>query len=381
MKTKTLLLSLASMLFSVSGYAQWGFSVNPALPIPTPLPATEVSEYGFQANWEELSNVEGYTVFTYLTSRAKEDGEKLYLFNSDFSWIHSKGTIESPDDNGTTTNGFVLGNFNSINRYGWQTSQAVYAEGVFGLNNCWNGTGYLYGQIMSPTFDLSVGDGKVFVDLTVCGQEGADSIFVRLMDGSTFPNTELSRQRITVTTEWQTHHLEFDDAYEECYIHIGGEDKGDGVNPIYYFFDDLSIYQEGYKDEEVRVPYVFTHARLPTYTSAYVETDASDEVGVLAYAVCSYVEGYESLESDLIYTRDVESAIRPNTAGKATVSLQSGMLSVDNPQGLQVAVYNAAGQLVYANNQGSHAINASLSAKGMYIVKVGDATYKVIQGK
>lgn len=380
MKTRTLLLTCAALLSATSSMAQWGFSENASLPIPTALPATDVSEYGYQANWEEMSGVEGYTVFTYLTRRAKEDGQKIYLFHSDFDWIDSNGTLDNPDDNGTTSNGFVTGNFNDINRYGWQTAQAIYANGVFGFNNCWNGTGYLYGQIMSPTFDMSLGDGKVYVDLTVCGQEGADSISVKLYDGSTFPNTLLDEQHIDVTTEWQTYNLEFDDAYEDCYIHIGGQDKGDGVHPIYYFFDEIGIYQNCYKGEEVQIPYVFTHRTLPTYTSAYVDTD-SEEDGVYAYTVSCYAEGWMSIQSDMIYTQDVENSIKSNQANMASVAMNNGLLSVSNPEGKPVSVYNAAGQLVYSNSNGSTTIATPICDRGIYIVKVGNQSYKIMQNR
>lgn len=378
MKIKSLLFLLVATLFSLSSNAQWGFSYSPDVPTPTPLPATDVTEYGFQANWETLTGIEGYTVWTYLTRRATEDGQKIYLFHSNFDYIESDGTIDNPDDNGTSTNTFVVENFNNINRYGWQIGMPIYANGVIGFNNCLYGeAGGLCGQIMSPAGDLSIGDGKVYVELTVCGGDGAKSIAVSLKDGSTFPNTLIERQEIEVTPEWKTYTLAFEGGREECYIYIEGLEKGDGVNPLYYFIDELGIYQNLYKGEEVRIPYHFDHATNASISSTYVETDA-DEDGVYAYAVSAYSEGWESFESDLIYTREVPDGITSQKSNNVAIDMQGGMLNVSNLQGEKVSVYNAAGQMIYQSAKSRSDIHTPLSSEGLYIVRVGSQSYKIM---
>jgi len=156
---------LAMLLCGISQAISAQYAVNNALPVPTPLPATSVSEYGYQANWETVSDVEGYGVVTYLTNRASKDDEKLYLFNEDFSDFASDYTIESPNDNGTSSNGWVMDRLENINRFGWQIGEAIYANGVIGFNGIWRSTGLgINGQILSPAYDLSLGNGKVYVE-------------------------------------------------------------------------------------------------------------------------------------------------------------------------------------------------------------------------
>lgn len=253
-QTLSYLLTLLSLCACNGARAQ--FMVDPGLPVPAVKPATQISEYGFQANWDVVSGVEGYFVFNYLTERATADGQKLYLFNTDFSFIETDATTDNPDDNGTMGSGWVQINFGAINRYGWSVSEPVYANGSLGLNNTWFGSGLgMNGQIMSSIYDLSLGDGRVYVSFTAKGAEGVDSLRVTMKKAEGIPNITLDDEMVIVTTEWTRYTVALEGGERNSYVHLEVQDRGDQVNPVYMFFDDLAVYQEFKSGEEAVVPY------------------------------------------------------------------------------------------------------------------------------
>lgn len=378
--TKYLLrfVAVAFLLISLQD-AKAQFIVNPDLPVPTPKPATSVDKYSYQANWEALSGVDGFTVFNYLVNRATEDGQKLYLFNSDFSWVESDGTIEQPDDNGTTSSGWVIERFNNINRMGWQIGQPVYANGVLGLNNAWAGL-TLYGFMVSPAFDFSLGDGKVYVEFTVCGQEGADSISVSLIKYNSIVGGVADKKEIKVTPEWTHHCITLEGGAEDYYIQIKCEDLGNGEDPIYFFFDDLSIYQYFNKGEEAVIPYSYTHCQNPNGTSLEIETDP-DEIGQYAYRVASYVAGKVSPSSDMVYVNGDADAITRLSQLKASVNVSNERIDIANPECKEVSIYDTLGHSVFTDNTGRSYLSTTMQGKGIYIVRVGSETFKVVCGR
>ena len=63
----------------------------------------------------------------------------------------------------------------------------------------------------------------------------------------------------------------------------------------------------------------------------------------------------------------------------ATARVANGTLYIANPAGEAVNVYDLAGKLVYTNANGSQQLNVVLPANGVYMVKVGNKTIKVIR--
>lgn len=363
-------ISIIALLLGMASGAKAQFLVNEELPVPTPKPATKVYDYSYYANWEALDGVDGFMVFNYLINQATEDGQKLYLFNDDFSWIDTESTTDAPDDYCTDAGGMYLSDFDDRGREGWVIYNAVYANGVFGLNNSW-GYNAAYGQMMSPSFNFSLGDGKVYVDFTVKGQEGAKTIQVSLKKSNVLFGAVIDSKTIDVTEEWQHHTVELDGGIDGSYVYIQCIDMGNSTDPLYYFFDDLSIYQYFNKGEEAVIPYSYIYQTDPSATSVEVDTDP-DEDGEYGYKVVSYVQGLISPYSDMVYVSRGGDGIAQQQKSAANAFVANGKLCVANPQGEAVSVYNTQGQLVYTNPQPSRNAEISLGSKGMYIVKIGN---------
>ena len=63
----------------------------------------------------------------------------------------------------------------------------------------------------------------------------------------------------------------------------------------------------------------------------------------------------------------------------ATARVANGVLRIANPAAETVNVYDLAGKLVYTNASGSQQLDVVLPANGVYMVKVGNKTIKVIR--
>lgn len=377
MTHSTLRLALASLALAATATplsAQ--LLIDPDLPVPVVLPASEVSEYGFQANWETVPVADGYTVQTFVTNRAKADGDVFYLFDSDFSYINNGRTMEDPDLNGTDAQKYVMGNFDDIHRLGWQMADQIYADGMLGFNNYWKGYGN-QGQLMSPQWDLSKGGGTVYVTLTICGDPGAKTCVVSLKDPNPIPNTTIDSKTVPVTTEWATHTVELKGGISNGYIYLNFGESGNMKSRLCYFIDDLKVYQKFKAGEECDVWWGYNVCPGTDTNWEYVETDQTEK-GQYAYGVTIYKSGANSLLSDFAYIEQSTGISTPADAADSGVKV-SGQALYLGATGLQpVSIYTAAGELVYACQAGQWRDGLRLPEAGTYLVRVGNRTTKVV---
>lgn len=377
MKQKTLLLLSTLFLCGICAPISAQFYFSPDLPVPQPKKPTDVSEYGYTAHWDAVEGVQGYGVWTHLTHVATQDDEPFYYIDTDFSNIKSPHTIEDPDDNGTTESGFVMGNLDDIHRWGWNIGMPVYADGVLGINNAWYWE-TINGQIQSVLMNFTGGEGKVYVTMTVCGDKRAKSLLVALQDADNISiNQTIDSKVVPVTEEWTKHTIELTGGKNNCYISIVGQDAGNH-EPLYYFFDDFSVYQKLKKGEVGAVPYDFLYAVNPVATSldmSLYPEDPEKYAYSFAYLLTSYNEGIHSFKSPLMFL-DGTLGVNSADVNESKVSIVNGQLVVDNPSKKDVHVFDASGLSLYKNSSGATHVDTSLPKAGLYIVKVGDKTYK-----
>lgn len=156
--------------FDVRSHNKHMFSpenIRPVNVIGTPenLPATDVTETGFTANWSKITKAEGYTVDLYGVNQATEDEENFIVFEEDFDPTNDltdatdinnpEPTGESSDivfDDLTSTPGWTFGNDDYI--------LLVKGKAGLGVDN--------YGcyRLTSPTFYVANAD-KATISLCV----------------------------------------------------------------------------------------------------------------------------------------------------------------------------------------------------------------------
>ena len=135
---------------------------------PVALPATNVTDHSYVANWECGPKSDFFTVKQYLGHKADEDVNDFVVLEEDFSKVVSTGTPESPEA-GQMNEGFV-----SIDQYtkipGWTASSYVFADGMLGGTSA--DYPYMPGAINLPTMDLSHNNGECKVTIRAYAEAG-----------------------------------------------------------------------------------------------------------------------------------------------------------------------------------------------------------------
>lgn len=367
MKLKSLLFTAAMALTGVSAQAQ--YQIINSLPVPKVDKASAVSEYGFYANWEPVTDdpgdALGYYVRAYVAMQAKEDGQKFYLLNTDFSYLKSSGTEENPDNPISNSNTYVMSNLSAPQRSGWTTLNRVGVDGELCLNGAYNWI-IANAAVMYAISDLSVGGGEVHFKFRIKGDGIAKNFTVQLRNTDTFPNEVLDRKDLELTTEWQDVEFVLKGGMVHSDILLMGNEMGN-QDAMFYYIDDIQIWQELKKGEIARSLYSDTFVKddIDAYHT-YVSTYDLNENESFAYSVCTYNYDGISQESDIVY---LDSNIKTGVKGITA----DGASAVD--ASTPVTVYNLQGAVVARGTAGNA---PSLPSKGAYIVKTGDKVRKIV---
>lgn len=134
------------------------------LPAPNILPATEITDSGYTANWESVSVADGYQLQPRVMHTA--DGTETYwLINSDFSTL-TEGTTSNP----VMPSSVIESLDGIVEQNGWLGRMVLKAKGALGITNAYYST-YGFGVLQSPTLDLSSAGGRVTVKMRYMAQD------------------------------------------------------------------------------------------------------------------------------------------------------------------------------------------------------------------
>lgn len=375
MKFKSLLLTAALAAGAMQANAQ--YVIDSTLCVPHATEATDVSDFGFTANWKQLTlddyidtNSIGFYVSAYAVKRAKEEGEKFYYINTDFSFLRSSATVDNPTSVVTMDNWPITDYLGDPTRpKGWKVINAGSANGVLCLDCKLNKT-MCNGQFALCFGDLRNGDGVMHVKFKIRGDGNTKSFVVYLRDCSTVPNEVLDKYEINdLTTEWkeveftlqpkpgELERLKLADLLFMC------NDLGN-LSSMYLFVDDLQVWQEMHKGEVGRIMYQDTPEKFDDMeaTSYYFTTGDLLEGEEYAYTVSTYSTSAHSPESNMVFVNNEGTGISHTEA------------SADADPNTPVAVYNLAGQVVARGT----AANMPAMPKGAVIVKTGDKVKKML---
>lgn len=365
-------LLFAAVAAVIAGTAQAQRIEYDDLPIPAAQLPTGVTDYGFTAHWTPVEESEagaalGYYVRTYVTKAAKQDGDKFYYLNTDFSFLKSDGTEEAPLTNVNSGNMFLIEDLNAPGRGGWKVINPGYVNGMVCLNGYWN---YLAanGQMATPITDFSNGGGVVHVKFRIKSDGTGSKFTVNLRDcGTGTTNSIIQKETINATTEWQDVNLTFNGGLQQSDILFMIDEMGNQTN-MYFFIDDLQVWQELKKGERARAFYKEQFVLNDINASeAYVETpDTLAEGEDYMYAVATYdTRGISHESSWATAGRDGSTPqIIENTAnGISTIAATTGNDAT--------AIYTVNGTRVSSKS-------ASLP-RGLYIVKQGGKTVKILK--
>lgn len=253
--------------------------VDEATPLATPkvLPATDITQTAYTANWSAVASAEGYLLYP-RTIHIADGLEPFWLIHTDFDKI-TEGTVDNPIP--PTYMVYSLDDY--VDQPGWLARLPLMAGGSLGLTNR-----YLkeYGNslLQSPTLNLSNEGGKVSVRLRYLAQD-VDMFQVSMYQLLPNGNVSLRATKMLYTNEeynvWKDEEFTLGGGTSSSLIVILLPETTQGT----IYLDNLDMWQTPEKGERYSIPGATITA---TENSARVETPEAGEEDSRSYSVKAY---------------------------------------------------------------------------------------------
>ncbi len=302
---------------------------------PVAVEATEVNETGFTANWDAVTEAEGYEVMVEKIETLSED-KTVTVANEDFAAI-TAGTISAPSYPSLSE---YLDKY--TNEAGWFAYAHLYANGLVGLSAFSTNPATL----TSPAKDLSSSEGAFTVKATLAATQYGSFIEGEVVTVNVYNGEELvETQTATLAKDFNEYTFNFTKGGAETYVEFSYPSTTNRV-----WIDDVTITQDKKAGE-----------KLTNLVGTYDAKDATsyqfqlplDEETTYNYSVRSYVTTVVSGDIDLLYSKwsnSIEVSLQSPTAindlnvekAQATKRIVNGQLVIEN-NGVK---YNAAGQMI-----------------------------------
>lgn len=338
----------------------------------TALPATEVSDAGFRANWTAAENAAFYELTTL----------SLYTVPASGTFTHDNETFDRVTE-GTESSpvyGAIQGVLNDYTEYAdWYAITPVMANGKIGLKNYYMIMGY-YSMLYTPIYFVESNTAStvtISMDVKRVDCSAATEVGVCLVNAATEEAGEWQFQ--TLTDAEMTLSFEFEPT-ESYYLAIGFDDpsNADYGSTGIVFFDRVTVEQANLSagDQVIRV-YAYDMPYNETY---YVETSNKRDTEQFSYYVMAVTNG----ESEYLYSDPSNEIVVGTTGSVDAVTTDSsrmygadGELCVETDAAGVVEVYDAAGICVARQAVAEGTTGIALPA-GFYVVRLGGSVAKVL---
>ena len=368
---------------------------------PEMFAASEIDENGYYvASWNDVPSADIYNYRAYADRVAKADGPMVLtdLPLDDLSMLDGSKpthTVEKPDYN-VYDEYFIT----ESTQGGWKIRNGVPCADGCVVVDAWH---YINGNgdaaLISPELDLSKNGGEVKLNVSLWGQ---------LTQGYNWDDewvdfqTECAVALFTwdeTLGDYNQVFLEYISDVEEAWNDFEVIIKGGTERSIIGLFavraegllyiDNVKLTQD-YKEGEIfRDPFFTKMLSVDTEAEVTIPTrcEGSDiwhhvAAGKVSYesdGINNVMRVLESKYSELIKIGEAPVSVKNVSLVNSTARVANGTLYIANPASETVNVYDLAGKLVYTNATGSQHINVALPANGVYMVKVGNNTIKVIR--
>ncbi len=332
---------------------------------PTAFAAYDISKDGFTGSWSASDLATVYAMHVIKVHTAAADGD-YDLVDTDFSYFQTEGTPDAPQKE---LEGCIDGD--------WQVAMPAYAKGMLGLNNQ---DFDLFGAAMlvSPVFDMSVGSGTVKISLDAMGRKGLDKASMGIAHYNAAGGIEyIDKYDFVVSETMQTIEKSFTGADQNSFVVISSDVLG------ILFIDNLKVSIDMRKDQSILVP-------VRTYETAETSQEATnlgiaygDLVGYYVTAIYrdngNQLPEVESERSNAVSV-DMPSGVEDisGAPAKISISVTDGVIKVKKTADSTVAVYAIDGSTVFYGGHGELTVCCRPSDAGIYIVKVGADTFKIV---
>ncbi len=344
----------------------------------TTIEPTDVTSTSFTAHWEPLGHATSYKVEGIRLLNATADMSNVTVIEESFDKI-TEGSVESPGTDWVSPFDFGSKGWAAT---AWSATQPAWANGMAGTTGTsWMGTA---GLVFSPVLDLSCNEGMGFdVEATVYttvesfpdaeGNLYPEGVFVMVL------NTPQDRQALaaalieTPATGYTSDKVTVNvnpDEVDLSNVIVAFMSKSGQM----FFVDDVKITQNLKAGEKLSVPFMVDTTPETEYSFSDLDP-MSDHGFTVTASTTRQFQTYTSEPSDLRIVPTHSSGIVRATADNSTVNAAGGKgcILVSAPEGTPAAAYTVAGTCVgRTSGQGRMEIEP-----GIYIVRVGDSTFKV----
>lgn len=204
---------------------------------PKALPATDITENAFTANWEGVAGADGYCMFVYEPVKITEPGTYAIVDES-FNLVNVGSTVEPvwADDTFYTD---ISEEYDYTFTPDWSGVGVAFARGMVSAN------------LYSPTMALEHNGGKFKVTIELVANQGT-ILSVTSINGD---GVEQEKRQTTTQPGGQTLEFEFTNGTHETWLYmvdegIEGDDDGQYAN-VLSWFDQITVSQELQAGDEV----------------------------------------------------------------------------------------------------------------------------------
>lgn len=353
-------------LLSSPTYDMWVDGINGVT--PNALPASNVTETGFTANWDPLYNASHYKLAINQIYDTSVDNEEVELAYEDFSAL-TEGTVTSPYNPWTMAHNLAD---NGQSEQDWSLTNPQWAAGMAGsTGTSWSGAA---GLVLSPKMKL--GNNTIKVDVTAYNTAAGDKLWVMVIEEYNSSTAIVAKTLDFSETEtgFITGSVLFEDFdFGDKPLHIAFMSQ----NGVGFFIDEAKISAIiPAKGTAVERPFKVALPESNSYTLSDLPT------GILKYnynVIAKRTKDFVDYVSEKSATIDVEllaASVEDIAINQSKVYSDGGILYISVQNETDYEIYNVSGVLA---ESGQISGDASISLpSGIYIVKVNSEVHKVI---
>ena len=331
---------------NTDGIVRFNFMSN-RLYAPYNLQAEEISGNSFKAVWEADDEADRYAIqlnqLEYRSALQYADREGFALMTA--------GSTESADNTPIDTE---LDNYMNVKGY---TGQNVYQAGGW----CQIGTAGKGGSLTTPKFNLKRFDGEYAVAITVKSPEGKQPVL------SVTSNGQIGKTRINSVE--RTYLFQFKGGISQTDITISTNSERALIDTLVICRGDGSLLFSDAKAVAVNGSPAQTEGDIEDNDFVAIDTKTIDNASGNSYT-------FDGLKPDTFYSFAVKAY---NAVGESPLS-EACILKTGNETGIKTPFADAPdcgnNQPTIYTTDGRQASNTN--QRGLYIIKVGDKTRKVI---
>lgn len=340
----------------------------PKVEKPQVLPATNITDNSFVANWSKANNANTYLVKLYKKHKAVND-ESYTFANASFENLNSTGTLESPES--LFTSYTFTGDDGA---YGWYISNAAKIKGAIGIDNTMSlifGPAFMY----TPKLNIENENNTISLSMDVVSNKD-DSLIISFakIEGKELVEIKNTAVKIKVTPNMTQQTATLSGGNDGYVILLYSENK----NNIY--FSKITANIELSKDTEFET---IIDDQITNETNCLFEDLNFKDNNIYGYDVLpALVINQDNIilgeVSDKMYAGEFSSKRDNSLTEQAYVSIINESIKIYNPNYELVEIYTSSGIKIKEFPTTEKLITTKPSNNGMYLIKIGKKTFKVV---